>query len=333
MENVIQLEGLTKRYGEFTAVDHLDLSLKKGEIFGFLGPNGAGKSTTILMLLGLVEPTEGTAHVLGYNATREPLEVKRRVGYLPDNVGFYEEMTGLENLLFTAELNGLSRDEGEKRAKNLLTRVGLTEAQGKKAGTYSRGMRQRLGLADVLMKQPELIILDEPTLGIDPEGVRDFLALIQTLSKEEGITVLLSSHHLHQVQRICDRVGLFVRGRLIALGTVEELSRQLFPEEDSLLEVEIDQVEEEILEAIRKVEGVTQVEREGERLEIRCGRKSGGRSYPIFFRPEKRFAISSKKSLGWMKSTTAILRGCSKWKERKTGPFGSSSRRRWPTIS
>ncbi|WP_028987364.1 ABC transporter ATP-binding protein [Thermicanus aegyptius] len=298
MENVIQLEGLTKRYGEFTAVDHLDLSLKKGEIFGFLGPNGAGKSTTILMLLGLVEPTEGTAHVLGYNATREPLEVKRRVGYLPDNVGFYEEMTGLENLLFTAELNGLSRDEGERRANNLLTRVGLTEAQGKKAGTYSRGMRQRLGLADVLMKQPELIILDEPTLGIDPEGVRDFLALIQTLSKEEGITVLLSSHHLHQVQRICDRVGLFVRGRLIALGTVEELSRQLFPEEDSLLEVEIDQVEEEILEAIRKVEGVTQVEREGERLEIRCGRKSGGKILSYLLSTGKTIRHFQQKEFG-----------------------------------
>ncbi|MBE3553691.1 MAG: ATP-binding cassette domain-containing protein [Thermicanus sp.] len=331
MENVIQLEGLTKRYGQFTAVDHLNLSLKKGEIFGFLGPNGAGKSTTILMLLGLVEPTEGTAHVLGYNATREPLEVKRRVGYLPDNVGFYEEMTGLENLLFTAELNGLTRDEGERRAHHLLARVGLMEAQGKKAGTYSRGMRQRLGLADVLMKQPELIILDEPTLGIDPEGVRDFLALIQTLSKEEGITVLLSSHHLHQVQRICDRVGLFVRGRLIALGTVEELSRQLFPEEDALLEVEVQGAEEETLTGLSGVEGVTRVEREGDRLMIRCRQQSGEKILSYLLHGKVRHF--QQKNLAWMKSTTAILRGCSKWKERKIGPFGSSSRRRWPTIS
>lgn len=274
-ETVIALEGLTKRYGTFTAVDHLNLTLTKGEIFGFLGPNGAGKSTTILMMLGLTEPTEGRAFILGHDATREPLEVKKKVGYLPDNVGFYEDMTGLENLIFTAELNGLSREKGLKRAKDLLVRVGLEEAAGKKAGTYSRGMRQRLGLADVLMKEPELIILDEPTLGIDPEGVREFLHLIRTLSKEEGITVLLSSHHLHQVQRICDRVGIFVRGSLIALGRIEELSRQLFPEGYSLLEVELERVTDELLSEIKGLAGVVDAKREGDRITIQLKEADG----------------------------------------------------------
>lgn len=274
-ETVIALEGLTKRYGTFTAVDHLNLTLTKGEIFGFLGPNGAGKSTTILMMLGLTEPTEGRAFILGHDATREPLEVKKKVGYLPDNVGFYEDMTGLENLIFTAELNGLSREKGLKRAKDLLVRVGLEEAAGKKAGTYSRGMRQRLGLADVLMKEPELIILDEPTLGIDPEGVREFLHLIRTLSKEEGITVLLSSHHLHQVQRICDRVGIFVRGSLIALGRIEELSRQLFPEGYSMLEVELEGVTDELLSEIKGLAGVVDAKREGDRITIQLKEADG----------------------------------------------------------
>ncbi len=180
------------------------------------------------MMLGLSEPTTGSVHVCGINSTSNPIEVKRRVGYLPDDLGFYEHMTGFENLLYTASLNGLSRKLAEERANYLLQRVGLTDATNKKAGKYSRGMRQRLGLADVLMKDPEVIILDEPTLGIDPEGVREILKLIQQLNKEDGITVLLSSHQLHQVQQICDRVGIFVKGKLLAEGNMEELAKQLF---------------------------------------------------------------------------------------------------------
>lgn len=274
-ETIISLQGLTKRYGTFTAVDHLDLTLQKGEIFGILGPNGAGKSTTILMMLGLTEPTEGTALVLGHNATREPMAVKRKVGYLPDNVGFYEEMTGKENLIFTAELNNFTRQEGEERALQLLKRVGLLDAADKKAGTYSRGMRQRLGLADLLIKEPELIILDEPTLGIDPEGVRDFLQLIQTLSREEGMTVLLSSHHLHQVQQICDRVGLFVRGKMIAVGKIEELSRQLFPEGHTLMEVEVEGANDALAAELEGLEEAAQVERDGDRLTIGLSSQEG----------------------------------------------------------
>lgn len=221
--NVIELTGLTKRYGDFTAVDHLDLSIRKGEIFGLLGPNGAGKSTTILMMLGLTEPSEGNVFVCGINSTTSPVEVKRKVGYLPEDVGFYEDLTGVENLVYTAELNGIPRTEAQEKALSLLHRVGLGNEINKRTGKYSKGMRQRLGLADVLIKNPEIIILDEPTSGIDPSGVQDFIHLIRHLSHENGLTVLFSSHHLHQVQQLCDRVGLFGKGRLLAVVDLKEL--------------------------------------------------------------------------------------------------------------
>lgn len=220
---------LTKDYGEARVVDNLDLKLKAGEIFGLLGPNGAGKTTTILMLLGLVEPTAGSIEVLGLDPSRHPLTVKRRVGYLPDAVGFYDGMTGWENLSFTAQLNRL--DNGG-RVDELLDEVGLAEARDQKAGTYSRGMKQRLGIADALLKDPDILILDEPTTAIDPEGVAEILSMIRRLADERGVTVLLSSHLLHQVQAVCDRVAIFVRGKVVAQGAPSELaSRGGGPEE------------------------------------------------------------------------------------------------------
>ena len=212
---IIETRGLTKTYGSLKAVDSLDLSIGKGEIFGLLGPNGAGKSTTILMLLGLTEPTAGEARICGLNATRNPIAVKRKVGYMPDSVGFYNDLTALDNLVYIARLNGTPESKVVARAKEMLVEVGLEAAIHKKAGTFSRGMKQRLGLADVLIRQPEVIILDEPTLGIDPAGVKDFLELILQLNRRQGLTILLSSHHLHQVQQVCSRVGIF-RGFQVA---------------------------------------------------------------------------------------------------------------------
>ena len=220
---VIELTGLTKKYGDFTAVNDLNLQIRKGEIFGLLGPNGAGKSTTILMMLGLTEPTTGSVKVCDIDSTTHPIEVKRKVGYLPEDVGFYEDMTGIENLVYTAALNGIRRKEAREKAERLLDRIGLVKEADKKAGKYSKGMRQRLGLADVLIKSPEVIILDEPTSGIDPAGVQEFIELICWLSKEKGLTVLFSSHHLDQVQKVCDRVGLFSNGKILALIDMTEL--------------------------------------------------------------------------------------------------------------
>ncbi|WP_270090784.1 ABC transporter ATP-binding protein [Sphingobacterium sp. SYP-B4668] len=225
---IIKLRGLSKHYKNKIAVDNLSLDINKGEIYGLLGPNGAGKTTTILMLLGLSEPTGGQAHVCGHDATRTPITVKRKVGYLPDNLGFYGHMTALENLSFIGRLNGLSENEAEMKAFELLDIVGLKNNMYQKTATFSRGMKQRLGLADVLIKDPEVIILDEPTLGIDPTGVKDFLDLIKKLNEEQQLTILLSSHHLHHVQQICDRVGIFVDGKLLADGDIPSLSKQLF---------------------------------------------------------------------------------------------------------
>ncbi|MFD2332224.1 ABC transporter ATP-binding protein [Cohnella sp. GCM10020058] len=259
-EPVIELSRLTKRYGEYTAVSELDLSIRRGEIFGLLGPNGAGKTTTILMMLGLTEPTNGRATVCGIDATRNPIEVKRRVGYMPDDIGFYEDRTGLDNLMYTAMLNRVPEAEARRRANELLDKVGLGAAAGKKTGAYSRGMRQRLGLADVLIKRPEVVILDEPTLGIDPEGVRELLALIRELSRDEGLTVLLSSHHLHQVQQICDRVGLFVRGRLIASGDLAALSQLLDGSSSYAVELDIGGWSEALSSALHGLAQVTAVD-------------------------------------------------------------------------
>lgn len=282
IQPVIELKGLTKQYGSFTAVDHLDLAVPEGEVFGLLGPNGAGKSTTILMMIGLTEPTSGSVSVCGIDSTSQPVEVKRKVGYLPEDIGFYDDLSGLENLAYTARLNGLAGEEALRKAAEVLERVGLGEQGAKKAGKYSRGMRQRLGLADVLIKDPRVIILDEPTLGLDPAGVREFLQLIAGLSKESGLTVLLSSHHLHQVQQVCDRVGLFVGGKLIADGTVQQLSRKLFPDEQFVIEAGISpaadnagpaaDLRRRLEKALSGIEGVVRINGSGDRLQVSCSR-------------------------------------------------------------
>jgi ABC-2 type transport system ATP-binding protein len=220
----IEATGLTKRYEGLVAVDDLTFRVLPGEVYGLLGPNGAGKTTTILMLLGLSEPSAGTARVVGLDPAREPLEVKRRVGYLPDAVGFYGRLSGRENLAYTARLNGLDPATIGDRIDELLGQVSLLDAADRPADAYSRGMLQRLGVADALIKDPDVLILDEPTASIDPSGVAELLGLIRRLADERGLAILLSSHLLSQVQQLCDRVGIFSRGRLIAEGALAALA-------------------------------------------------------------------------------------------------------------
>ena len=268
---VIVARRLTKQYGDFTAVERLDLTIRRGEVFGLLGPNGAGKTTTVLMLLGLTEPTKGIVRVLGLDPAREPLAVKRRVGYLPDNVGFYGGMTGRENLRYTAKLNGIPRTRAEAIIDELLNEVRLDDAADKRADTYSRGMRQRLGIADALVKQPSVLILDEPTIAIDPSGVEELLALLRRLVTERDLTVLLSSHILGQVQSLCDRVGFFSAGRLVAAGPLDELAGGTDRQVE--LEVAIDGPPSAIDPVVRGVPGVIDVvpDAKEERLRIVTG--------------------------------------------------------------
>jgi len=223
---VIGAQRLTKRYGAATVVDAIDFAVHKGETFGLLGPNGSGKTTTILMMLGLTERSGGSVDVLGYDPMRAPLSVKRRVGYLPDSIGFYDNLTARENLAYTARLMGIGAAERPRRIDAALSRVQLEEVADKRVGTFSRGMRQRLGLAEIIMKQAEIAILDEPTSGLDPQATVEFLDLIRQLQRE-GVTVLLSSHQLDQVQRVCDRVALFRKGRIVLMGAVRDLARSI----------------------------------------------------------------------------------------------------------
>ena len=225
-EVVIRAEGLTKRYAATLAVDHVDIAVHSGEIVGILGPNGSGKTTTILMLLGLTEPTEGRAEVAGFDPLREPLEVKRRVGYLPDSVGFYDGLSARDNLAYTGRLAGLSRREIDERFAEAIARVGLPDVGRERVATFSRGMRQRLGLAEILMKRPSIAILDEPTATLDPHSTQEFLGMIRRL-KADDTAVLLSSHHLDQVQSVCDRVALFNLGRIALSGSVTDLAQRV----------------------------------------------------------------------------------------------------------
>jgi ABC-2 type transport system ATP-binding protein len=255
---VVTARGLTKRYGAATVVDGIDFDVAKGEIFGLLGPNGAGKTTTILMMLGLTEVSGGEIRVLEHDPVRDPLAVKRRVGYLPDQVGFYDNLTAYDNMSYTASLMGIRSSERRQRIMESLQRVRLVDVANKRVGTFSRGMRQRLGLAEIVMKRAEIAILDEPTSGLDPQAILEFLEMIHQL-KREGVTVMLSSHLLDQVQRMCDRVALFQRGRIVLIGTVPELARQVLGT-GLVVDVEADSATD--LDArLGALGGVTQVSR------------------------------------------------------------------------
>ena len=258
-EVVIQAEALTKRYGASLAVDHVDFAVAAGEIVGILGPNGSGKTTTILMLLGLTEPTSGRAMVAGFDPLRDPLEVKRRVGYLPDQIGFYEGMSARDNLAYTARLAGLSRREIDERFAEALERVGLSHVGSSRVTTYSQGMRQRLGLAEIMMKRPSVAILDEPTTALDPHSTQEFLDMIRGL-KADGTAVLLSSHHLDQVQSVCDRVALFNRGQIVLSGSVTELAGQILGGGHA---IHVEARGAGVAERLAAVEGVVRVRKDG----------------------------------------------------------------------
>jgi ABC-2 type transport system ATP-binding protein len=258
----IRTRKLEKRYGDKVAVKPLDLDVRAGEVFGLLGPNGAGKTTTILMLLGLTEPSGGTAEVLGLDPARNPLRVKRHVGYLPDSVGFYGGMTGRQNLRFTARLNGLDKATTEDRIDEGLGRVRLLDAADNRTETYSRGMLQRLGLADALLKDPAILILDEPTTSIDTVGVAETLDLVRELAHVQGVCVLLSSHLLYQVQQICDRIAIFVDGSVVAMGTVAELAARQRSGAQIQIEIGADGDPDQVAGTLRSVPGVSEVARD-----------------------------------------------------------------------
>lgn len=239
-KTIIETHELSKSYGHQLAVNDLTFSIKEKEIFGFLGPNGSGKTTTLLMLLGLTEPTKGWARVAGFDPIREAIKVKRIVGYIPENIGFYDDMNAIENLQFIARLNNMPDSVSSKKIAEALEDVGLKGEEGKKVGAYSRGMRQRLGIAEILIKEPRIAFLDEPTLGLDPEGTNRVIDHIRSLSRDKGMTILLSSHDLKQVQKISDRIGIMIKGRMIAVGPIEKLAKEKLGVDDK--EISLDDI-------------------------------------------------------------------------------------------
>jgi ABC-2 type transport system ATP-binding protein len=258
-DNVIEVTNLTKRYGGVPVVKGISFSVARGEIFGLLGPNGAGKTTTILMLLGLSDITDGRARVLEHDPAREPLAVKRRVGYMPDAVGFYDNLSAAENLRYTARLIGLDPRDREESIRAAMAHVGLGDVINRRVATFSRGMRQRLALAEILIKDAEIAILDEPTSGLDPQATTELLTIIRQL-KQRGVTVLLSSHLLERVQSVCDRVALFSEGNIALIGTVPDLGRQVL---GGGFRVEVEAEGQGLGERLAAVPGVQKVEAAG----------------------------------------------------------------------
>lgn len=270
MQWTVETVDLTKTYNSTTVVNRLNLHIEEGEIFGFLGPNGAGKTTTILMLLGLTEPTSGIARICGYNSTREPIKVKRISGYVPERVGFYEYLTARHNLTYTARLNALSEKLAMERIGEALDMVGLSEVADQRVREFSRGMKQRLAIADILIKTPKVAFLDEPTSGIDPEGVKEMLDLIARIAREQEMTVILSSHQLHQVQQICNRVGILVKGRMVVEGPLDQLGRDAFGGGQFRVEIQLAETTSALVDCIKRIDGVASVERSGDLLIVSC---------------------------------------------------------------
>jgi ABC-2 type transport system ATP-binding protein len=264
---IISAKGLGKNYGSFSAVKDLNFSVNNGEIFGLLGPNGAGKTTIILMLLGLTEPSSGSCRVFGYDPVKKPLDVKKLCGYLPERFGFYENLTAGSNLRYIANLNSLSGSKAENLIDEALNEVGLKKQKNMKVSQFSRGMKQRLGIAQAFFKKPELVVLDEPTQGIDPRGIEDILKLFKKLNREEGLTILLSSHNMQQVQETCTSFGIMSKGKLMKKGTVKLLEAE---GSNWTIDVEAHGLTDKIINNLGTVEFVKQIHRDGDTLVIQC---------------------------------------------------------------
>ncbi|SDY69429.1 ABC transporter ATP-binding protein [Halopenitus persicus] len=252
----IELSGVTKRFGELTAVDDLDLAVEEGDVFGFLGPNGAGKSTTINVLLDFVRPTSGSVRVLGHDAQRDGVAVRERTGVLPEGFDVYDRLTGRQHVEFAVESKEVDDDPDA-----ILERVGLIGDGDRKAGGYSKGMRQRLALGMALVGDPDLLILDEPSSGLDPTGAKEMREIVRE-EAADGTTVFFSSHVLGQVEAVCDRVGILRDGRLVAEDSIDGL-REAVGGDETLI-VTVDAATAEDLEGVRAIDGVASAETDGE---------------------------------------------------------------------
>lgn len=266
---IIETEGLTKKFGKLIAVDNLDLAVEEGDSFGFLGPNGAGKTTTIRMLTGLLRPTKGTVKILGHDVFRDG-EAKKSFGFVPDFYGFYDSFTAFENLQFFAALSRIPKEERKERIFELLEFFGLSGRANSKVGEYSHGMRQRLVIAQALLPHPRLLILDEPTVGLDPRAQFEIRELIKKIS-QEGITAFISSHLLFEVEDMCNKVGIINLGKLIKVDSIENLKGEIGAKTGIEVRIECEEVTQEIIKAVKEIEDLLDLRVERETIWTRVG--------------------------------------------------------------
>lgn len=233
---MIQVENITKKYGSFVAVDNINFEIEEGEVVGFLGPNGAGKSTTMNMITGYIEPTSGRIIVDGYDISKKPRKAKRQIGYMPEGVPLYSDLTVKEFITYMAELKGVPKKEKKEKVQKVIKETGLTEVQNQLTKNISRGYKQRVSMAGALVSNPKVIILDEPTVGLDPKQVTEIRALIKELGKDH--TVILSSHILSEVSQICNRVIIINKGKIVAIDTPENLEKKVIKDNSVYVTVE-----------------------------------------------------------------------------------------------
>ena len=265
-ENAIEVHNLSKRFGDVVAVDRLSFSVKKGTAFGFLGPNGAGKTTAIKMLVCLIRPDSGMARVAGHDVLEDPMAVRRSIGYVAENQGFYKRMTAAETLDYVGRLLDVPPNKRQRRSAELLDWVGLADRKDSYVGTFSKGMRQRLAMAQALLAEPEVLLLDEPALGLDPMGAKEIRDLIIRLKTDRNVTIFMSSHILPEVEAVCDEVGIINHGRLLAQDSVENLRRTTGS--GTRLEIVLARPDEGVVTALQKMGRIQDVKAEGQRLMI-----------------------------------------------------------------
>jgi ABC-2 type transport system ATP-binding protein len=256
MDTIIRVNDLTKSYGPTLAVDHISFDVKGGEVFGFLGPNGAGKTTTIRMMVGLTQPSSGTALVDGHDVTKEPVEVKKTIGLVPETSNLYGELTSLENLIYQAELYGVAKKERKDRALQLLKEFGLKEHQDKPFQKLSRGLKRRLTIAAALIHHPKILFLDEPTTGLDVMSARGLRKLILD-SKKKGLTIFLTTHYIPEAESLCDRIAMIVKGKIRTIDTPENIKAQV--KETEILEVGLDRITEDLKNSLLSLNGVEKI--------------------------------------------------------------------------
>ncbi|MEM2611567.1 MAG: ABC transporter ATP-binding protein [Thermoproteota archaeon] len=300
MDLAIEVENLVKIYGKggsgIKALDGISMKIPKASTYGLFGPNGSGKTTLISILVGLILPTSGNAKVLGFDVVKESVEIRRRVGLLPEGFGFYDHMTALENLVFLATLDKIPSDQRKKRALETLEMVGLKDRANDKVSTFSRGMRQRLGIAQALLKDPELLIFDEPTVGIDPEGAAEFRNLVKSMNKE-GKTILMSTHLLYEVGMVCTHAAVIRRGKLLVQGSVEELYQSVREAKGYRYELRVKSGIDMLLQEIRSISDVIEIKQNENHVTVLSRREIWGELLPLVSKPQFKDAVESLKPI------------------------------------